>query len=223
MSTKTVSTTFHSLHQWMKFVKLKFSLTTIQWGAIPEACGKVQVVWQITSPPCQVMIHLLLTTYISTFMLALRSSAASKQKQLKQTLMDGWVHLSHLSPITMCWTTSSSVHNDIQPVPDSFCHTHVLQYIHHHSYAQENKTSLPEWLLPRGTDLCSDEVLWTADQGLHLLFTSQDTTLLLPLQSTYHPNWSTEDTMVHILHTYISHEQERELCEITVHWLQFKF
>ena len=29
-------------------------------------------------------------------MLALRPSAAKKLKQLKQRLMDGWVHLSHL-------------------------------------------------------------------------------------------------------------------------------
>ncbi len=51
-------------------------------------------------------------------------------------------------PQTMCWLTSAGVHNDIQPVPGSVCHTHLLQEVHHHSSAQENKTSLFERYCP---------------------------------------------------------------------------
>lgn len=44
----------------------------------------------------------------------------------------------------MCWPTCVVFHNDIQPVLGS----HTLQELHHHSCAQQNKTSLPEWQPP---------------------------------------------------------------------------
>ncbi len=66
----------------------------------------------------------------SSLALALRPSAANK---LKQRLMDGWVNLPHRSPFLSMTSGesdqmvsvggSSNFHNDIQPVPDSVCHT----------------------------------------------------------------------------------------------------
>ncbi len=73
----------------------------------------------------------------------------------------------------------------------------------------ENKTSLPDWRQPSGTHLCSDEVLWLAGQGIHLLLTYQHTG---PTTVCLRPNQSTEDTMAHILNTTLSHLDKKGSC-----------
>lgn len=152
--------------------------------------------------------------YISSWWAKLAHFEAISSKQAKTSDIEanGWVSTpSHYplcafkcvstksgsgGPQTMSLSTSAGIYNDIQPGPISICHIHMLQEVNHHSCAQENNTSLPEWLLP--THLCRDEVLWTASQGLHLFLTTLHTwptTVSLPSQltngkhhSTHHPH-----------------------------------
>lgn len=82
---------------------------------------------------------------------------------------------------------------------------------------KQTVTHVPADARGQETQLCSDDVLWTAGQGSHLLIISQHTGPTVGLLS---KTISRRCHITHPPHQPISPGQKGELCEVAVHWLQ---
>lgn len=201
--------------------------TTIPGWKSQKHVSKLWQLWQISLhlPLCQVLMHL--ASEENKFCAHLRPSVTSKQ------ILYSWSRSQWMGGCTFhnnhpCehqessrtrryqWAASNyECADQLAPMFTMMSNLSLAQSIiplcYHHSCAQENKTSLPEWLPPCGTHLCSDEVLWMSCQGLHLLLNTQHTeptTICLP------SNWLMEENAItHNLHTTLSHLDMKRLEE----------
>lgn len=147
-------------------------------------------------------------------MLALRPLAASKKKQLRQRLMDVWVHISHLSTWALCQGGFKECEHQeysrnrlhqwavlqfMAPVLIIIFNLSLAQSVtptcfHHPPSFLPKKTvpALPEWLSPniRALNGCSR-------------ITSA------PHYSSHWTLYSLPTTIVHILHTILSHPDKQ--------------
>ncbi len=151
-------------------------------------------------------------------MLALRPSAANKLKQLKHRLMDGWVHLPHLSPF-LSPTKKAAGPDGISGWVLKLCADQlapVFTMIFNLSLAQsviptcfKKSTIIP---VPKKTrPACLNDyhpvaltsvVMKCFEWLVKDYICSSLPSTLDPLQFAYRPNRSMEDAIAHILHTY---------------------
>ena len=106
-----------------------------------------------------------------------------------------------MGPQTTCWPTSTTVHNDIQPVPCSVCHTLVFQEVHHHPVPKKTRPACMKVYHP----VTLTSVVKSCEQLIKEYIFSSLLCILDTLQFAYCSNRSTKDAIAHILHTILSH------------------
>ena len=99
---------------------------------------------------------------------------------------------------------------------------HLLQEIHYCPCAWEGFSSFLEWLPTGGPHLSDHEMLWEADQGLHLcLLPSEHGPAAVRISAKQINGWCCLSGTAH--HTFSSWQPGGRLCKTAVHWLQFSF